>query len=275
MKVQDALEKAKKTLKAAGISSYQLDSQLLLCDVLGVEKEWLIAHSNRDISQEDKNNLEKNIERRLNREPVSYIINRIEFYNINLYVDNRVLCPRVETELIVDEVIKKAPENAKLLDMGTGSGAIAIAIAKNRPDIEIIASEISPEALEVAILNAKNILGSNHKIKFIISDIWEKINDKFDVVATNLPYISDDFSTVMNPEVAKEPSVALYGGGIDGLDLYKKFYDKLAIHLRDGSLIYHESDPWQHDTLIEMAKKNNLSLILQDYLILGFENSKR
>lgn len=271
MKINGALKNAQNKLKEAGINSYQLDSRLLLSDVLDVNKEWLIAHSDDEIKPEDLEKFNRAIQRRLNREPVCYITNRIEFYGIEFFVDSRVLSPRVETELIADEVIKNAKKDAKLIDIGTGSGAIAIAIAKHRLDISITATEVSPEALDVAKQNAEKILGKKHHIEFMISDIWQNVKDRYDIIVTNLPYISDQYALDMNPEVAKEPHVALFGGGNDGLDLYRRFYEGLPIHLQKSGKVYHESDPWQHQELIKMAQKADLKPILQDYLILGFE----
>ena len=272
MTTKEALIMAKSKFEQLDIKSARLDSEILLASALKKEKEWLIAHDNDELSANQQLVFNKFVERRLDREPVCYITNELDFYGIDFYVDNRVLSPRVETELIAEEAIKNAPKNSKLIDLGTGSGAIAIAIAKHRPDLEITATEISEEAMEVAKLNAKNILGKDSKIKFIMADVWEGVDGAFDTIVTNLPYVSEDYKPNMKPEVLKEPAVALFGGKGDGLDLYRKFYSDIKKHINPDSKIYHESDPWQHEGLKALAEAEGLKPILEEYLILGFQN---
>jgi release factor glutamine methyltransferase len=272
MTVKEALSMAKSKFEQVDIKSARLDSEILLASVLKKDKEWLITHDNDELSAKQQLVFNKFVERRLDREPVCYITNKLDFYGIDFYVDNRVLSPRVETELIAEEAIKNAPKNSKLIDLGTGSGAIAVAIAKHRSDLEITATEISEEAMEVAKLNAKNILGKDSKIKFIMADVWEGVDGAFDTIVTNLPYVSEDYKPNMKPEVLKEPAVALFGGKGDGLDLYRKFYSDIKKHINPDSKIYHESDPWQHEGLKALAEAEGLKPILEEYLILGFQN---
>lgn len=270
MTIQATLSQARRQLKSANIKSAQLDAELLLLHVLDQPKEWLITHQDYLIGQEERLKYSVFIKRRLDREPVCYITNKIEFYGVELYVDNHVLAPRSETEIVVEQAIKNAPRGSRLIDIGTGSGAIAIAIAINRPDLTITATEVSPEALKVAQNNAESILGKNHKINFIKADIWENIQGTYEAVVTNLPYVSEDHKSHMQPEVAKEPAIAIFGGQGDGLDLYRRFYRDLPQHIAPGSYVYHESDPWQHEGLKKLAKQAELKLILEDYLVLGF-----
>ena len=272
MTVKEALSMAKSKFEQVDIKSARLDSEILLASALKKDKEWLIAHDGDELSAKQQLVFNKFVERRLDREPVCYITNKLDFYGIDFYVDSRVLSPRVETELIAEEAIKNAPKNSKLIDLGTGSGALAIAIAKHRPDLEITATEISEEAMEVAKLNAKNILGKDNKIKFIMADVWDGVDGDFDTIVTNLPYVSEDYKPNMKPEVLKEPAVALFGGKGDGLDLYRKFYSDIKKHINPDSKIYHESDPWQHEGLKALAEAEGLKSILEEYLILGFQN---
>jgi release factor glutamine methyltransferase len=272
MTIKDALKEANEKLQTNGSPSSRLDAELILAKLLGKTREWLIAHDDEKLSTAHAETFEELIKRRLGHEPVGYINNSVEFYGIDFFIDNRVLSPRGETEAIVEEVIARAPKNAELIDIGTGSGAIAIAIAKHRPDLKITATEVSEEALEVAQLNTKKLLGKDHNIRFVMSDIWDDIKEKFDVVVTNLPYVSESYKPNMKPEVLKEPAVALFGGRKDGLDLYRKFYQGLPKHIKPGSLVYHESDPWQHDELKKLAKTAGLKPAFENYLILGFVN---
>ncbi len=272
MNIREALLKAQERLVAAKISNPRLDSEILLADSLARTREWLITSDDYTLTIDQQKSYDGRILRRVAREPVCYITNKLEFYGIELYIDNRVLSPRIETELIAEQAIKNAPRNSALIDIGTGSGAIAIAIAKHRPDLSIVATEISNGALDVAILNANNILSQNHSIVFVISDIWAGINQRYDTVVTNLPYVSRDYLPQMMPEVTKEPAIALYGGKGDGLQLYRRFYQGLTNHLASSALVYHESDPWQHQQLIELARSLGLRLVFEQYLILGFSS---
>ena len=269
MTIQQALDFAEPKLKHAGIQSFKLDAGLLLCNVLNKSREYLIANQEIKLTTGETQLYKEHISRRTDREPLCYITNDIEFYGRNFFVDKRVLAPRVETETIVENVIKYAPSNSRLIDIGTGSGAIAISIAISRPDLEITATEISAGALEVAKINAKRLRVDN-KIKFIHSDLFSDVSGKYETVVTNLPYVSYDNVDKMKPEVKNEPSIALYGGSGDGLDLYRKFYEQLPNYLSSKARVYHESDPWQHNALIELAQSVGLKPILEDYFILGF-----
>lgn len=272
MTIKYILSEACDKLNSNGSPSARLDAELILAKMLNKSREWLIAHDDEKLSKAQVRAYQKLIERRLKHEPVGYINQSIEFYGIDFYIDNRVLSPRVETEAIAEKVISKAPKGASLIDIGTGSGAIAVAIAKHRPDLTITATEVSPEALVVAKLNADKILGKDHQINFLLSDIWDNIQNKFDIVVTNLPYVSESYKPNMKPEVLKEPAVALFGGKDDGLDLYRKFYQGLPGHITEGGMVYHESDPWQHDELKKLANNAGLKPAFENYLILGFIN---
>ncbi|MBA3678664.1 peptide chain release factor N(5)-glutamine methyltransferase, partial [Candidatus Saccharibacteria bacterium] len=218
MKIKELIEQTTLQFQEAGIPSARLDTKILLAHALHQSKEYLISHNDQILTDSEMIQFTTFVSRRLDREPVCYITNKLEFYGLDFYVDNRVLSPRVETELIAEQAIKHAPKDSKLIDIGTGSGAIAIAIAKHRPDLEITATEVSPKALEVAKLNAKNILGKNNTIEFITADIFKSVEGVFETVVTNLPYVSRDYIPNMKPEVQKEPAVALFGGSGDGLD---------------------------------------------------------
>jgi len=270
MNIQKALESAQTKLRETDIASFQLDAQLLLAHVLGKSREFLLANPEYVLTNRETTKFEQCISRRIDREPICYITNSIEFYGNNFFIDERVLAPRVETETIVENAIKSAPKHSRLIDIGTGSGAIAISIAIERPDLEIIATEISQDALDVATQNATTLI-KNHNIQFIKSDLFNNVEGVYETVVTNLPYVSKDYLPQMKPEVQKEPAIALFGGVGDGLDLYRKFYQQLPSHIQAGSRIYHESDPWQHEALIKLAKSTYLTPISEDYFILGFK----
>lgn len=262
IKVLDKLERAK-------ISSARLDAELIIAFAAKRDRSWLIAHSQDQVSPKILQTSLKLAESRAKRVPLSYVLGQREFFGLDITVDERVLTPRTETETIAAEIIKSAPRSGRLLDIGTGSGAVAIAIAKHRPDLQILASDVSNEALDLARQNAQTILGSHHKLKFIKSNLFTEIAAKFDVIAANLPYVADENRDDVMPEVAHEPAVALFGGAA-GLEIYHNFFSQVTPHLESHGLVYTESDPWQHDSLKAMSEKAGLKPIYEDYFILGF-----
>lgn len=270
MTIKEFLSATTKKFEQAGISSARLDAEVILAHTMGKDRVWLLARSNEKMSKSTQAAADKLIDKRLTRQPVSYVIGRKEFYGLDFYVDERVLTPRDETELIAEEVIKHAPQKAAVIDIGTGSGALAIAIAKHRPDLSVSASELSKPALEVAAINAEKILGTDHQIDLIRSDLFCDIVGQFDIIITNLPYVSSDYKPRMMAEVKHEPAVSLFGGPNDGLDLYRKFFKQAPAHLKPGGKVYLESDPWQHQELTKIAAQAGLKLAFQNYLILGF-----
>ena len=264
MTVQEAQNAAVKQLETAGTASVQLDAELLLAHVTGHDRAWIKAHDDHELTSEQLEQFNALIARRANREPLVHLTGTREFYGLDFEITPDVLTPRVETEQMVEWAVKYAPKDSRLIDIGTGSGAIAVAIAKHRPDLKITATDISDKELAVARRNAKK---HGVAVEFIKSDLWSNVSDQFDTVVTNLPYLADDADLM--PEVRKEPSVALFGGP-DGLSLYKRFIQELPSHLIPGGHFFTESDPWQHEELIAEAAIYDLSPIEQGYFILGF-----
>lgn len=265
MTIKEAQELGEKVLKRAKIESKHIDTSLIIEKVTGKPRSWGFAHPEYELSKEQSENFMDLLDKRRQRVPLVHLTNNREFYGIDLFIDERVLTPRVETEKMVEWAIKHAPQATKLIDVGTGSGALAIAIKKHRPDLEIWATDVSKDALDVAKLNADK---HGAEIEFVESDLWNSIPDEsFNTIVTNLPYLEDE--TELMPEVQKEPSVALFGGK-DGLDVYRRFLEEIPKHLVDGGFLFTECDPWQHESLSITAKSVGLNSIEQDYFILGF-----
>lgn len=264
MNISAALKGALNQLESNNIAGARLDAELLLAHVLDKPRTWVHAHPEFDLSADQAKAFEALITQRLNHTPVVHLTGSREFYGLDLSITPDVLTPRAETEQMVQWAIQYTPPNGKLIDIGTGSGAIAIAIGVHRPDAQISATDISQKELSVARSNA-----STHQIKtkFIESDLWEKVSGTYDVVVTNLPYLQTDADLM--PEVTKEPGVALFGGS-DGLDLYRRFLKDINRHLKPGGYLFTECDPWQQDSLIAEAAGYGLKVIEQGYFILGF-----
>ena len=218
--VKDALIKATgKLSKVCDIPNKE--ARILLAFYLQKDQIWLITHENEQIFQEDYFEL---VQRRVNHEPIEYITNKVTFYSEEFYVDSNVLIPRPETEILVDLVVStcKGLKRPSIVEIGTGSGIIAIMLAKLLPNAQIKAVDISENALQVAKKNAK-IHGVEDKIEFILSDLLDNLEDKnFDLLVSNPPYIAND--EPLHVGLSYEPSLALYGGKVGGEILEKIFH---------------------------------------------------
>lgn len=186
--------------------------------------------------------------------PAQYIIGQADFYGMQLKVDERVLIPRPETEELVELILAENPEtNLSVLDIGTGSGAIALALAKNRPDWSVTAADISQEALELASENAKN---QNLQIFLKKSDCFTEISEKYDIIVSNPPYISrEDESEVGLNVLYSEPHLALFADE-DGLAIYRRIAEDAKDYLKDGGKIYLEIGYKQGQSVPELFRKH-------------------
>jgi release factor glutamine methyltransferase len=183
------------------------DADLLLADLLGRSVTWIHAHGEAEV---DDDQFEALMGRRASGEPLQYIRGRCEFFGREFFVDDRVLIPRPETEILVEAAIKRAPRGGRIVDVGTGSGCIAVTIALERPDLHVVAVDVSPAALAVAQRNARN-LGAN--VRFAASDVLSSTRGGFDLVVSNPPYIAAADVDQLQTEVRDhEPRLALTPG---------------------------------------------------------------
>ena len=210
----------------------RLDAEVLLAHILDKPREWLFTHSDSEVSMSKLAKFHEFEEKRTAGKSVAAIIGQKEFFGLDFFVDENVLIPRPETEILVEEVINTLThhlsggltKNVNLLDVGTGSGAIAIAVKKNLPACRVAASDISKEALAVARKNAVNI---GVEVEFIESDLLGEISGKFDVLAANLPYVPEGSTEIQKSVADFEPRKALFAG-VDGLDLIRKLLLQIA-----------------------------------------------
>ena len=215
--IREALSAATDGLGAAGIEDPRLDAELLLCGATGWDRGHLAANPEAEIPPAAARRFGETVRRRLRREPVAYILGRRGFRQIDLAVDPRVLIPRPETELLVELAVEIQPRT--VLDIGTGSGAIALAIADELPDAEVTATDTSAAALEVARANAEH-LGLSERVEFVEGTL-PLGSAEFDLVLANLPYVSEAEWGNLEPEVTEwEPREALLAGP-DGLDAFR------------------------------------------------------
>lgn len=268
MTIIEALKLGAQQLDQVKILSAILDAEVLLSDIIKKPKEFIFANPKIKITKKQENLYKKIIKRRARFEPVAYITGYKEFFNLDLLINKNVLIPRPETELLIEEVIKfaknaKTPKatsrnvafKIKILDVGTGSGAIAIALKKNLPDTEVTASDISKSALKVA---QKNIRLNKVDVKLIHSNLLNKFkNGRFDIIVANLPYVPDKNKKLKNPfakPLKFEPAKALYAGRY-GLDAYEKLFKQIAKLKNKPTALFCEIGDEYLDKTIALAKK--------------------
>jgi release factor glutamine methyltransferase len=224
--VANALAAARKRLQAVGIADPLLDARLLIAEVVGFSLTDFVMKPDRIVTLEESARIAAMIERRANGEPVHRILGHREFHGLDLLLSKETLEPRPDTEVLVDTLLpalKKAVSakgGARILDMGTGTGAICLALLKECPEATGIGSDISADALETAVRNAaRNDLGA--RFDAIRSDWFEKISGRFDIIVSNPPYIRTDIVATLDQEVRIHDPMAALDGGQDGLAPYR------------------------------------------------------
>jgi len=237
--------------------SPKLDAQLLLCNVLNIDRVSLFLRYEKEIDELMKARFDALLERRRLQEPLNYIIGKREFYSNDFLVNHDVLIPRPETELIIDVAKKYIDKDIKnIIDIGTGSGVIAITLKLIFPNINITASDISEDALKIAKRNAEI-----HKVKldFVISDALQNIQNNFQMIVTNPPYVKSSFIED-DLSLAYEPRRAL-DGGESGLEVIKKILEEAREKIDTGGLIIMEHGFDQAEDVKSIAKKYNFDCL--------------
>jgi len=248
-----------------GIDSARLNAELLLAAILKCKRLDLYLAFDKPVKDEEVDNYRLFIKRRGNREPLQYILGYVEFYGLTFSVNKDVLIPRQETEILIETVLKDVDKEAqlKILDIGTGSGIIAIALAKNLSNAKIFALDKSAEALAVARQNAETN-GVENKITFLQNDILSSsfpINGKLDIIVSNPPYVAlNEFQSLQKEIVAFEPDFAITDFS-DGLTFYRKIIEDAKNHLKEGGKIFFELGAGQSAQVKSLFEINNYSSI--------------
>ncbi len=252
--VADARRLGRQTLADAGTDTPTLDTDLLLSHVLGWNRAMLLAHPERVLTPAEEDAFRSMIRRRAEREPLAYILGRKEFYGLEFEVGPQVLVPRPETELLVElalDYVWEHPAVLRAVDVGTGSGAVAIALATNAPKLQMMACDISTRAISLAQANARK---HGVRIFFVVSDLLMPLSGPFNLILANLPYVARNDWDSLPPEVRRyEPTSAL-DGGADGLDLYRRFLPQARDRLAPGGLLAVEIGARQADAVLEMTR---------------------
>lgn len=241
-----------------GCSSPRLDAELLLGHVLGLDRLDLYLNLDKPLNDAEVDEYRGLIGRRGQRIPVAYLTGAREFYSLPLGVTGDVLIPRPETEFLVDKVLEMLEPgvSVEILELGTGSGAVAVALAYQDPNIKVTATDISPQALQVAKNNAAR-LEVEGQIKFLESDLFANVAAKYTVICSNPPYIPRGEMEHLPPEVKREPHAAL-DGGLDGLDFYRRILDQAPSFLERPGFVVVEIGWNQGREIRDLAEQAGL-----------------
>jgi release factor glutamine methyltransferase len=251
-----ALVAATQRLEEAGCDTAGLDAQVILGHVLGKDRAWLFAHYDHELDPTQTETYTDLVARRVASEPVAYLVGHREFYGLDLAVDRRVLIPRPETELLVDAVLdhieSRADQAVRVADVGTGSGAIALAVAANCPTAHVYALDLSPDALEVARANIAR-LDERGQVRLLQGDLLAPLPETVDVLAANLPYIAQPVYTTLAADVRDyEPRLALEAGP-EGLDAIRRLLHQAPAHLNPGGVIFLEIAHDQAESVLALV----------------------
>ena len=244
MTLSQAIHLARQKLSQAGIDDACIEAEFLMRHTVGVSKTQLYSEPDRAITSAEANRVWEFVQRRLRHEPTAYILKYCEFYGIDFYIDQRVLIPRPETELLVEKAIEFAScyyqnKNLTIADIGTGSGIIAISLALALPKARIYATDISPASLEIAEINCRRHKVSD-QVKLLQGNLLEPLPEPVDMIVSNLPYIKDAELKMLSPEIINfEPIVALAGGG-DGLDKIRSLLAQVPDKICPGGYLLME-----------------------------------
>lgn len=266
LSIADFLAISTKTLSKAGIASARLDSELILAHILRRSREWLLAHDATAMTQPQQQQARQLLLQRTQRQPIAYLTGKRDFYGHSFLVNEQVLVPRPESEVILamlDELMQ-ANHPRTVLDVGTGSGCLAISIKLAHPDLAVSACDISESALPVARLNATRLLPSGQQIKFYQSDLLSDlpVGSQFNLIVANLPYLSP-VKNGLSPELAYEPAIALYADD-DGLSLIKQLVATAPARLTPGGYLLLEMDTDQIETVASYATGYRYQVVKQE-----------
>jgi release factor glutamine methyltransferase len=232
-------QKAAHLFSEKGIENARLEAELLLAHILGIRRLDLYLQHDRPLTEAQLEAYRGYVRRRLKREPLQHLIGHVQFRHIELHVDARALIPRPETELLVEEVLRYARDRAgalRAIDIGVGSGAIALSIAREAPHVSVVATDMAPAALELACENAARL---GLSIELRSGELWAAVSsdEQFDIVVSNPPYVAEYERAMLQPEVRDwEPANALFGGA-DGLQVIRALIARAPAHMRAGALM--------------------------------------
>ena len=268
MNIEKTLNKAIVFLKQHNVKNPHLDSEILLSKIINKDRKYVILNSKENLKDKDLNNFNVLIDRRRKGEPIAYLVNNKEFWKYTFYVDQNVLIPRPDTELIVEQVLKIYSKDRylQILDIGTGSGCILLSLLKERPKFYGTGIDISKQSIKVSKYNAKR-LNLRNRVKFYNSDVDNFRIGKYDIIVSNPPYIEfTNLKYLENDIINFEPKLAL-SGGFDGFSKIRKVISKAAVLIKKNGKLILEIGFNQKNTTEQLLKKEGfyINKVLKDY----------
>lgn len=271
-KISEIINWAADLLTSKYIENPKLDSEYIISYVLGMSRLELNLHQEDEVAEDDLALIQSMISRRKKNEPLQYIIGETDFYGLTFKVNEHVLIPRPETELLIEKIVKENPVADNILEIGTGSGAIAITLAANIKNTKIMAVDISEEALQIA---RENAIKNKVNINFCFSDVYENVTGKYDLIVSNPPYIPGEEYQYLSREIREyEPSIALLADD-SGLAFYKKILSSAKDYLTKKGKIYFEIGYSLSKSIKKVAEKNGFRNIETVKDLNGFDRMMR
>lgn len=263
MTIIEAINDAEKKLVAAGVSEARRDAEVLLCWTAGKNRAWLLTHIREALAADQEQVFRQAVERRAKREPLQHITGVQEFWGLEFIVNSDVLIPRPETELVIETVLSRTHDRAgrhSVIDLCTGSGCIAVSLAKELPDARVFATDKSPAALTTARTNAQRH-GVSDRIRFFEGDLFRPLDEldiagQIDIIVANPPYVSRSDEPSLQPEVREyEPALALFTGR-GGTEVHERIIGEARRFLRNPGMLVMEMGIGQSTRLVDLIRKN-------------------
>jgi release factor glutamine methyltransferase len=275
---RELLEEGKRTLKEAGITDAAIDAGILFEHVTGLGRGALIVRGEEEASERETDTYSLLLEKRSARVPVQHITGRADFMGLEFYVDRNVLIPRLDTEFLVEEMMREVGDGSSVLDVCTGSGCILISLMRYKNDVDGTGTDISEAALEIARKNESLVFntrtekssegcGLHNSIKWIRSDMFEAVTGEFDYIVSNPPYIRTDVIDTLMSEVRDHDPMQALDGGADGLRFYRIIAEEAGAHLKRGGKLFLEIGYDQGEDVTGLLERQGFRdiKILKDY----------
>ena len=267
MNYRECFEKGKRALAEAGIEEADLEARLLLEHVCETSRNDLLAHGDRELLPEQETGYLTLLEKRVQRIPLQYLTGVQDFMGLEFDVNEHVLIPRQDTEILVEEALRELRDGMDILDMCTGSGCILISLLRYSNDCTGLGVDISGEALAVAEENARKLLAPDQQVRFLKSDLFEGVDGMYDMIVSNPPYIPGDIIPGLMPEVREHEPLSALDGGEDGLYFYHRITEECGKYLKPGGMLFYEIGYDQGAAVSEILSREGFGevRVIKDY----------
>ena len=264
---RECYDRGRDVLETVGVPEAALDARLLLEYVCGTDRNTLLVHGDREVTAKEQSRYEALTARRARRIPLQHLTGVQEFMGLTFRVNEHVLIPRQDTEILAEEVLRRLHDGMRILDLCTWSGCILISLLHYSNECSGVGADISQEALKVAAENAGRLLGAERSVEFLQSDLFEEISGKYEIIVSNPPYIARDEIPGLMPEVREHEPVTALDGGEDGLDFYREITEKSRAYLKGGGMLFFEIGCSQGAAVQECMRQNGFAEteIVKDY----------